>query len=86
MRQPYACLFEGYEDHWLLGQYLYGDEPDWEGLAVEERIEALSTGEKILLGVAGAFAGDRTLRFSDLSGLDDAHRRRVAWALEMTAL
>lgn len=84
MREPYKTLFDGYEDHWLLSQYLWGDEPDWEGLANEERVELLSSGEKILLGVAGAFAGDRTMRFSDLSGLDDEHRRRVAWALEQT--
>jgi hypothetical protein len=84
VREPYRTLFEGYEDHWLLGAYLWGDEPDWEGLSQEDRIESLSSGEKILLGVAGAFAGDRTARFSDLAGLDDAHRLRVAWALQRT--
>jgi len=84
MREPYRTLFEGYEDHWLLGHYLTGDEPDWEGLEAEERIEALSNGEKILLGVAGAFAGDRTMRFADLGGLDDSHRLQVARALLIT--
>lgn len=81
MREPYATLFEGYEDHWLLQHYLLGDEPDWEGLANEERLDCLSNGEKILIGIAGAFAGDRTARFADLGGLDDAHRHRVALAL-----
>lgn len=84
MREPYRTLLEGYEDHWLLGPYLWGDEPDWEGLAAEERVELLSSGEKILLGIAGAFAGDRTARFSDLAGLDGPHRLRVARALERT--
>lgn len=84
MREPYRTLFEGYEDHWLLSHFLLGDEPDWAGLAAEERVELLSSGEKILLGIAGAFAGDRTARFSDLAGLDAEHRRRVAWALERT--
>jgi hypothetical protein len=84
VREPYKTLFEGYEDHWLLAQYLWGDEPDWEGLANEERIEALSSGEKIMLGIAGAFAGDRTARFGDLAGLDDDHRYRVAMALLRT--
>ena len=81
MREPYRTLFAGYENHWLLGTYLTGDEPDWAGLADEERIDCLSTGEKILLGIAGGFTGDRTARFADLAGLDDAHRSRVARAL-----
>lgn len=84
MREPYRTLFEGYENHWLLSHYLTGDEPDWEGLVLEDRVDALSTGEKILLGIAGGFAGDRTARFSDLAGLDDAHRRQVALALLRT--
>ena len=85
MREPYRTLFEGYENHWLLGQYLWGDEPDWAGLANEERIEALSSGEKVLLGVAGGFAGDRTMRFADLASLDGAHILRVAQALLLSA-
>jgi hypothetical protein len=85
VREPYATLFEGYEDHWLLAPYLWGDEPDWEGLHAEDRLDALSDGEKILLGIAGAFAGDRTARFADLAGLDEAHRYRVAMALLRTA-
>lgn len=84
MREPYRTLFLGYEDHWLLAHYLTGDEPDWEGLATDERLDLLSSGEKILLGVAGAFAGDRTMRFADLAGLDDSHRLRVAEALLVT--
>ena len=81
MRRPYRTLFAGYEDHWLLGPYLTGDEPDWAGLAAEEKLDALSTGEKILVGIAGAFAGDRTARFADLAGLDSGHRVRVAQAI-----
>lgn len=84
MREPFRTLFDGYEDHWLLATYLTGDEPDWEGLVAEDRIDALSTGEKILLGIAGAFAGDRTCRFADLAGLDNPHRVRVAQALLVT--
>ena len=81
MREPFRTLFHGYENHWLLGTYLTGDEPDWSGLADEERIDCLSTGEKVLLGIAGAFAGDRTARFADLAGLDSQHRVRVAQAI-----
>lgn len=84
MREPYRTLFEGYTDHWLLGQYLWGDEPDWAGLESEDRLLTLSGGEMVLVAVAGAFAGDRTCRFADLAGLDAAHRRRVARALLAT--
>lgn len=84
MREPYRTLFEGYADHWLLGQYLYGDEPDWEGLEAEDRLLSLSSGEMTLVAVAGAFAGDRTCRFSDLAAMDAGHRRRVARALLAT--
>lgn len=81
MREPFRTLFHGYEDHWLLGTYLTGDEPDWQGLAAEERIDSLSTGEKILLGVAGGFTGDRTACIADLGALDNDHRVRVAQAI-----
>lgn len=81
MREPYRTLFAGYENHWLLSHYLTGDEPDWTGLANDERVVALSTGEKILLGIAGGFAGDRTARFADLAGLDSSHLIRVAQAI-----
>lgn len=73
MREPYRTLFDGYEDHWLLGPYLCGDEPDWEGLASEERIEALSSGERVLLDVACSFAGQ-------FNYLDANHRVRIAQA------
>lgn len=81
MREPYRTLFEGYENHWLLAHYLTGDEPDWAGLAAEEKLDALSTGEKVLLGIAGGFAGDDTCAFSKLGLLDTAHRIRVAQAI-----
>lgn len=89
MREPYRTLFDGYESHWLLSHYLLGDEPDWYGLASEERLEGLSSGEQALLGIAGAFAGrstallhvDRRARFADLAILDNPHRVRVAQAI-----
>lgn len=89
MREPYRTLFEGYEDHWLLAHYLMGDEPDWYGLANEERLESLSSGEQALLGIAGAFDGrstsllhvDRRARFSDVLGLDRDHQTAVAQAI-----
>lgn len=60
MNEPYRTLFAGPllgPEHWLLAPYLdpNEDEPDWLGLAGEERLEALSTGEKILLDFAAAF-------------------------------
>lgn len=76
MREPYRTLFEGYEDHWLLGNYLYGDEPDWDGLVANERLECLSTGEKAFLYIACAF---RPGQYFDQ--LDSTHRLRIAQAL-----
>ena len=73
MKEPYRTLFEGYEDHWLLGPYLDGDEPDWDGLLTDEHIPALSGGEKVLLDIACWFAGP-------WYQLDTDHRRRVAVA------
>lgn len=74
MREPWSILFAGYEDHWLLGPYLWGDEPDWEGLLAEQRLEALSTGERVLLDVACSFRGPWAV-------LDRDHRVRIAQAL-----
>lgn len=85
MNEPYRTLFDGYEDHWLLSHYLTGDEPDWDGLLAEPRIECLSSGECVLIAVAGAFAGDRNCRLSEvIHGLDGSHRTRVAQALLWT--
>lgn len=85
MREPYRTLLEGYDDHWLLGQYLWGDEPDWDGLYAEGRIEGLSSGERIVLRIAWAiFNGDREARIADLGGLDLRTRHRVLRALELT--
>jgi hypothetical protein len=85
VREPYRTLFAGYDDHWLLAPYLRGDEPDWAGLNAEPRLECLSGGELVLIGVAGAFAGDREARIAELAMLDDEHRRRVAQAILWTA-
>lgn len=85
MREPYRTLFDGLEDHWLLGQYLWGDEPDWDGLYAEERILTLSSGERILFQIAWAlYNGDREARIADLGALDARTRRRVLRALELT--
>jgi hypothetical protein len=75
MQEPYATLFEGYEDHWFIGRYIAGDdEPDWYGLLHDERLGALSTGERILLDMAAWFAGPRYR-------LDQAHLHRLAVAM-----
>lgn len=79
MREPYRTLFAGYEDHWLLAPYLAGDEPDWSGLVDDEKIEALSTGEKAFLYVACCFLPGRHF---DL--LDSRHRLQIAQALLLT--
>jgi hypothetical protein len=79
VREPYRTLFEGKEDHWLLGQYLYGDEPDWEGITANDRLECLSTGEKAFLYLAVAFTPG-----SYFDQLDSTHRMRIAQALLMT--
>lgn len=75
MREPYRTFFEGYEDHWLLGRYLTGDEPDWRALADEDRLVSLSTGEKVLLDFAAAYA-------NVLIYLDEDHLYRVGQALK----
>jgi hypothetical protein len=74
VREPWATLFEGYEDHWLLGPYLDGHEPDWEGIMGDPRLPSLSAGEKILLDVSCSFTGMFQV-------LDKNHRTRIAVAL-----
>lgn len=74
MREPYRTLFEGYEDHWMLGRHLRGDEPDWRSIADDDRLGALSTGEKVLLDFAAAYA-------NVLIYLDEDHLYRVGLAL-----
>lgn len=73
MREPYRTLFEGQDDHWLFSHYILGDEPDWDGLLSDQRLEGLSSGEKALLDMACWFAGPRRY-------LDDTNMRRVARA------
>lgn len=80
MREPYRTLFEPYRDHWLLAGYLRGEEPDWVGLNADDRLELLSTGEKIFLYMAGAFAPG-----GDFDRLDTNHRLVIAQALLLTA-
>lgn len=77
MLEPYRTLLAGYEDHWVFGPYLFGDEPDWEGLLADERLPCLSSGEKVLLDMACWFAGP--CRY-----LDQEHRLRIAQALLLT--
>lgn len=77
MREPYRTMFDGFQSHWLLGPYLADEleEPDWRGIADDDRLDALSTGEKVLLDFAAAFANVRLY-------LDDALQFRVALALK----
>lgn len=86
MREPFATLLAGYQDHAILGPHLQGPEPDWQGLDADEKVGWISSGEKIILGVAAAFAGrDRTILIADLGGLDAGHRIRVAQAIIWSA-
>lgn len=78
MRQPWATLFHGYEDHWLIGEYLGPDEPDLDALLANPKVEMLSSGEKTLLHVAGLF---RPFREGSFYALDRPHRVRVAMVL-----
>lgn len=85
LREPYRTLFEGMEDHWLLGQYLWQRDPDWGGIERDERLESLSSGERIIVKVAFAiWAGDRSATIADLGVLDGRTRLRVLRALELT--
>lgn len=84
MREPFETLLGGYHDHWFLGPFLTGREPDFDGIMAAEPFGALSTGELIMCHVALAIAkGDRTARIADLAGLDDEHLRRVIDALNL---
>jgi hypothetical protein len=75
MREPWATMFAGYESHWMLGEHLRGDEPDWHGIAADPRLDCLSRGETVLIDFAAA------LRNVQLH-LDGAHQIRVMLALQ----
>ena len=88
MRQPWATLFAGYEDHRILGRYLRGDVPDFDRLKTDfdqddAGLLGLGSGEIALLWIGLAFwNGDRTARVADLvKVLDRPNRMRVAAAL-----
>lgn len=74
MREPHATLLSGLRDHWVLSKYLDGDEPDWAGMAADNRMDSLSVGEKVLLDFAAAWANTQIY-------LDDDNRYRVGLAL-----
>lgn len=85
MRQPYATLFAGYETHWMLGKYLTGEVPNWDGIRADPKHELLSSGEITLLWIGLAiWNGDRTARIADLGDLDRKTRLRVLAALGAT--
>jgi hypothetical protein len=82
MREPYETLLGQYRDHWLLWRHLQGYEPDFTGLAGEERLADCSRGEQLMVNVAWAFYnGDPTARVADLAILDDENRHRVLDAI-----
>ena len=85
MRQPYATLFAGFENHWMLGPYLRGDGPDFAAIMADPKLDALSSGEVTLVWIGLAiWNGDRTARIADLADLDRATRLRVLSALGAT--
>lgn len=82
MRQPYATLFAGFHDHWLLGPYLIDDVPYWDGIMNDPRLDSLSSGEITLLWIGLAiWNGDPTAKIADLKKLDRPNRLRVLAAL-----
>ena len=84
MREPYETLLGQYRDHWLLWKYLQDHDPDFSGLAGEERLSDLSRGEQLMVNVAWAFYnGDPTARVADLAILDDENRLRVIDAIRI---
>lgn len=85
MRQPYATLFAGLEGHWMLGEYLAGDVPDWDGIMADPAKDSLSSGEVTLLWIGLAiWNGDRTARIADLAAVDHKTRLRILAALAAT--
>lgn len=79
MNEPFATLFHGYGEHWLIGKYLKPDgEPAWDQLLEDPLIGNLSSGETTLIHVASLF---RPFRECSLYNLDRKHRTRVAMAL-----
>lgn len=56
MNEPYRTLFAGLEEHWVFGEHLKGDEPNWPALNADPRIDSISVGERVLLDFAGAYA------------------------------
>lgn len=86
MRQPYATLFAGFEDHWMLGKHFAGTVPDWDGIMTDPSLDSLSSGEITLLWVGLAIHnGDRTATVADVvRRLDTTNRRRVLAALAVT--
>lgn len=84
MREPYETLLGQYRTHWLLWKYLQEYEPDFTGLAGEDRLQDLSRGEQLMVSVAWAFYnGDPTARVADLAILDDENRTRVLDAIRL---
>lgn len=84
MREPFETILGHYSDHWLLWKYLQGYEPDWSGLAGEERLTDLSRGERLMVNVAWAFYnGDLTARVADLAILDHDNLDRVVAAIRL---
>lgn len=84
MREPYASLYAGWEDHALIGGHFAGVVPDWDGIMNSPWLDSLSSGEITLLWVGLAlYNGDQTATVADVvRRLDTPNRRRVLAALE----
>lgn len=82
MRDPYETLLGTLKSHWWLADYLHGDLPDWGGIARDERMASLSSGEAVLIDIALALCnGDPSARIADIAKLDAVNRCRVVNAL-----
>lgn len=86
MRQPYATLFAGYDQHPILGRHLaFRDVPPWDEIMTDPDLDSLSSGEVTLLWIGLAiWNGDRTAAIADLAKLDHKTRLRVLAALAST--
>jgi hypothetical protein len=82
MREPYATLLRIFDGNPIVDPYLWGDEPEWQGLHEDDRIPAcLSAGEQVLLDIAWAI--HTGYGPAGIGVLDASNRRRVIRALEL---
>lgn len=82
MEEPFETLLSQYADHPIMGEFLQGDIPEWDGLY--HKLPMVSSGEKVMVQVAlTLYNGFTDTHLRDIFLVDQENQERILDALEL---